>query len=91
MNLSEKIEILESEKIKSRILMQGGFCCMIPLGTLILSFIIDKNYFGKSFTIIGLVFGFLFAYGGYIMLLMSSADSLSIDSNLSNNFCSVEI
>jgi hypothetical protein len=71
MDLSEKIEILESEKVKSRILMQGGFCCMIPLGTLILSFIIDKNYFGKSFTIIGLIFGFLFAYGGYIMLLMS--------------------
>ena len=71
MDLSEKIEILESEKVKSRILLQGGFCYMIPLGTLILSFIIDKNYFGKSFTIIGLVFGFLFAYGAY-MLIMST-------------------
>jgi hypothetical protein len=30
-----------------------------------------KNFLGKSFTIIGLIFGFLFAYGGYIMLLMS--------------------
>jgi hypothetical protein len=30
-----------------------------------------KNFLGKSFTIIGLVFGFLFAYGAYIMLLMS--------------------
>jgi hypothetical protein len=30
-----------------------------------------KNFLGKSFTIIGLIFGFLFAYGAYIMLLMS--------------------
>ena len=71
MNLSEKIEILESEKIKSRILMQGGFCCMIPLGTVILSFAINKNYFQSEFYLLGFIISLLFFVIGYKMVLLS--------------------